>query len=75
MTIEQVSQTEMLGQFRERLQKIIAENQQLTAKIRDNEQTALKLQGAIETLEYYNPETMSAPPDEEEVVDEVETEE
>lgn len=75
MTIEQVSQTEMLGQFRERLQKIIAENQQLTAKIRDNEQTALKLQGAIETLEYYNPETMSAPPDEEEVADEVETEE
>ena len=75
MSIEQVSQTEMLGQFRERLQKIIAENQQLTAKIRDNEQTALKLQGAIETLEYYNPETMSAPPDEEEVVDEVETEE
>ena len=75
MTIEQVSQTEMLGQFRERLQKIIAENQQLTAKIRDNEQTALKLQGAIETLEYYNPETMSAPPDEEEVSDEVETEE
>ena len=66
MTIEQVSQTEMLGQFRERLQKIIAENQQLTAKIRDNEQTALKLQGAIETLEYYSEEqTMSAPPDEE----------
>lgn len=74
MTIEQVSQPEMLTQFRERFNKLIEENQQLAAKIKENEQTALKLQGAIETLEYYNPQTMSAPP-EEEVVDEVETEE
>ena len=74
MTIEQVSQPEMLAQFRERSNKLIEENQQLAAKIKENEQTALKLQGAIETLEYYNPQTMSAPP-EEEVVDEVETEE
>jgi hypothetical protein len=74
MTIEQVSQPEMLAQFRERFNKLIEENQQLAAKIKENEQTALKLQGAIETLEYYNPQTMSAPP-EEEVVDEVETEE
>ena len=73
MTIEQVSQPEMLTQFKERLQKLIVENQQLAAKIKENESTALKLQGAIETLEYYNRETMSAPP-EEEAVDEVDAE-
>lgn len=72
MTIEQVSQDEMLRQFKERYTKLVEENQQLAAKIKENEVTALKLQGAIETLEYYNPETMSEPP-EEEVVDEVET--
>jgi hypothetical protein len=71
MSIEQVSQTEMLTQFKERLQKLIVENQQLASKIKENEATALKLQGAIETLEYYNPETMSAPPEEETSVDEV----
>jgi hypothetical protein len=55
MTIEQVSQVDMLSQFKERLQAIITENQ--------------KLQGAIEALEYYNPqeeETASQPPEEEE---------
>jgi hypothetical protein len=65
MSIEQVSQTEMIAQFRERLQAIINENQRLAAKIKENETTGLKLQGAIEALEYYNPETMSAPPEEE----------
>ena len=76
MTIEQVSQTKMLSEFRERLQKLIAENQQLSTKIKENEVTALKLQGAIETLEYYNPETASAPPEEDsEGVDELTTEE
>lgn len=71
--MEQVSQEQMLKEFRERLQKLIGENQQLAAKIKENETVALKLQGAIETLEYYNPETMSAPP-EEEAVDEAEVE-
>lgn len=71
MSIEQVSQDEMLRQFKERLQTIIAENQQLAAKIKENEATGLKLQGAIEALEYYNPETESAPP-EEEVAEETE---
>jgi len=71
--MEQVSQEQMLSEFRERLQKLIGENQQLAAKIKENETVALKLQGAIETLEYYNPETMSAPP-EEEAVDEAEVE-
>ncbi|ADO97242.1 hypothetical protein SSM1_108 [Synechococcus phage S-SM1] len=73
MTIETVSQPDMLKQFKERFAKLIEENQQLAAKIKENETTALKLQGAIETLEYYNPqevETASHPPDE---VDEVET--
>ena len=67
MTTEKISQDEMLSQFQERLKTIIAENQQLAAKIKENEVTALKLQGAIEALEYYNPVTMSAPPEEEEV--------
>lgn len=75
MAIEQVSQEDMLSQFRERFTKLIEENQRLAAKIKENEQTALKLQGAIETLEYYNPESVSAPPDEEgETVDEVNAE-
>lgn len=70
MTIEKVSQEEMLVQFKERLQKVISENQQLAAKIRENESTALKLQGAIETLEYYSETT-----EETDSVDEVSTEE
>lgn len=64
--MEKVSQEEMLSQFRERLQTLVAENQQLAAKIKENEVTALKLQGAVEALEYYNTpeETASHPPDE-----------
>tara|TARA_Y100001963_G_C6496142_1_gene315700 strand:+ start:355 stop:576 length:222 start_codon:yes stop_codon:yes gene_type:complete len=46
---------ELLGEFKERYQSILGENQQLAKKIKDNEQTALKLLGAIETLEYLNP--------------------
>tara|TARA_Y100000004_G_scaffold187802_1_gene241059 strand:+ start:1414 stop:1653 length:240 start_codon:yes stop_codon:yes gene_type:complete len=79
MTIDKVSQDELHGQFKQRLQNIIAENQQLAQKIKENEAVALKLQGALETLEYYDPslgeapeETMSAPPDEE--VDEADAE-
>jgi|TARA_B100000035_G_scaffold300060_1_gene295307 hypothetical protein len=72
MAIEQTTQPEMLRQFRERFSALVEENKKLAERIKENEVTALKLQGAIETLEYYNPETMSAPPDEE-VVDEVET--
>ena len=70
MSIEQVSQTEMLRQFKERFKALIDENQQLATKIKENENVALKLQGAIEALEYYNPqaeETASHPPDEDEV--------
>ena len=46
---------ELLGEFKERYQALLGENQQLDKKIKDNEQTALKLLGAIETLEYLNP--------------------
>ena len=73
MTVEKVSQEELHANFKARLQTLIAENQQMAQKIKENEATALKLQGALETLEYYNPplveepqETMSAPPDEDE---------
>jgi len=72
--MEKVSQESMLKEFRERFAKINAETQQLASKIKENEVTALKLQGAIETLEYYiNPpaEESDSPPTE---VDEVNAE-
>jgi hypothetical protein len=69
MTIEQVSQPEMLRQFKDRFSALIEENQKLAEKVKENEVTALKLQGAIEALEYYNKETMSAPPEEDEEED------
>lgn len=68
MTIEKVPADQMLAQFKEQLSKLITENQDMAAKIKQNEVTALKLQGAIETLEYFNDEP-------EEEVDEAETEE
>ncbi len=43
---------EMIAQFRERLQALTDENTKLTQKIRENEVVGLKLQGAIEALEY-----------------------
>jgi ferritin-like metal-binding protein YciE len=70
MTIEQVSQPEMLRQFKERFSALIEENQKLAEKVKENEVTALKLQGAIEALEYYNQETMSVPPEEDGMEDE-----
>ena len=51
--VEKISQEQMLKEFKERFQKLITENQQLGQKIKENESQALKLQGAIETLEYY----------------------
>lgn len=70
MTIEKVSQEEMLAQFKQRYTALLEENQQLAAKIKDNEVTALKLQGAIETLQYYSEEKS-----EEEESNETDTEE
>ena len=69
MTVEKVSQEEMLAQFKQRYAAMIEENQRLAAKIKENEVTALKLQGAIETLEYYGNQ------EEPETVDEVNSEE
>ena len=61
--LEKVSQETMLSQFKERYQKCIADNQQLAPKIKENEVTALKLQGAIEALEYYNPPVEGTAPE------------
>jgi hypothetical protein len=52
MTIENTSQEELLATFKERYQNLVNENQSLTQKIKENEVQALKLLGAIETLEY-----------------------
>ena len=63
--VEKVSQETMLAQFKERLQTLVNENQEAAKKIKDNEVVALKLQGAIEALEYYqdNPPTGVPTPD------------
>ena len=52
---ETVDQDELLGQFKERYNNLVQENNILSKQIKDNEATALKLLGAIETLEYLNP--------------------
>ncbi len=49
---ETVDQEKLLNDFKTRLRAMVEENQQMAQKIRQNEQQALKLQGAIETLEY-----------------------
>ncbi len=49
---ETVDQDELLGQFKERYNNLVQENNKLSKQIKDNEATALKLLGAIETLEY-----------------------
>ena len=49
---ETVDQEKLLSDFKTRLKAYDDENQQMAQKIRQNEQQALKLQGAIETLEY-----------------------
>ena len=49
---ETVDQEKLLGDFKTRLASMVEENQKMAQKIRSNEQQALKLQGAIETLEY-----------------------
>ena len=53
---ENSSPDELLEGFKTRYQKILDENKSLSNKIRDNETTALKLLGAIETLEYLYPQ-------------------
>lgn len=57
MTIEKSSPEELLAQFREKYEGIAKENQELARKIKENEAQALKLLGAIETLNYLNTDT------------------
>ena len=66
--VEKVSQEAMLAQFQERFNNTVKENEELAKKIKENEIVALKLQGAIEALQYYQ----EAPPEE---VDNLTTEE
>ena len=61
--VEKVSQDEMLKQFKDRYSALVKENQDLSAKVKENEVTALKLQGAIETLEYYGAATEEPTPE------------
>ena len=49
MTVEKVSQEEMHSQFKERYQKLIEENQQLSAKIKEN---ALRIHNALGCRHY-----------------------
>lgn len=65
MTVEKVSQDDMLKQFTERYDALIKENAQLGEKIKQNEIQALKLQGAIETLNYIAQEGKDESPGEE----------
>ena len=69
--IEKVSQEAMLAQFQERFNNTVKENEELARKIKENEIVALKLQGAIEALQYYQ----ESPPEKEETVDNLTTEE
>lgn len=49
---ETMDQETLLTQFRTRYEALIRQNQELSRQIKENETTALKLLGAIETLEY-----------------------
>ena len=68
--VEKVSQEQMLAQFQDRFNNTVKENEELAKKIKENEIVALKLQGAIEALQYYAEEP---PRPEEEVADNLAT--
>jgi hypothetical protein len=57
MTIDTTNSEELLSNFRDRYKALVEENQKLTQKIKENEVQALKLLGAIETLEYLESST------------------
>ena len=67
---EKVTQEDLLKQFQERYNTLIAENNKLSEQIKQNEIQALKLQGAIETLNYY----IQEPPESPDVTEGVEAE-
>tara|TARA_B100000902_G_scaffold348361_1_gene356242 strand:- start:23 stop:271 length:249 start_codon:yes stop_codon:yes gene_type:complete len=72
--VEKVSQEQMLAQFQERFNNTVKENEELARKIKENEVIALKLQGAIEALQYYQDTPAEEPPrPEEEVADNLAT--
>lgn len=52
---EQLPPDELLAQFKSRYEGILQQNKELAQTIKQNETQALKLLGAIETLEYLNP--------------------
>ena len=52
MTIENASPAELIEKFNARIQAAVNENQQITAKLKANGAIILKLQGAVETLQY-----------------------
>lgn len=54
---EQQSPSELLNGFKTRYQDLLNQNKELANKIKENETTALKLLGAIETLDYLYPHT------------------
>lgn len=57
-TPETMDEKELLDDFKSRYAKLRDENQQLVAKVKENETQMLKLQGAIETLEYLKTNTV-----------------
>ncbi len=52
---EQMPPEQLLGDFKSRYDALIKQNQDLQRQIKQNETQALKLLGAIETLEYLQP--------------------
>lgn len=56
MAIETIDQENLLRDFQNRYEKLVSENQSLSQKIKQNEVEALKLLGAIETLQYLTKE-------------------
>ena len=58
---EQLPPEELLAQFRQRYEGILQQNKELAQTIKQNETQALKLLGAIETLEYLNPSEEDQP--------------
>ena len=57
-TPETMDEQQLLDDFKGRYNKLRDENQQLVAKEKENETQMLKLQGAIETLEYLKTNTV-----------------
>ena len=49
---ENVDQEKLLGDFKARYQQLLEDNKKMVDQIKANENQALKLLGAIETLEY-----------------------